>query len=712
VPPLNEILQQLEAAAGPAERAARCEQALGRIRREDDPILWANLQGALASSLAEEVLGGADVSRAGEAIRAGERALEVYTYEATPVEWAEIQLLLGGLFRARPDGDRAENLERAATALDAALRVFTHDAFPDEWLQAHYHRGPVQVFRTGGDRNENLRRALESLRIAVAGVPREDAPDVWAALQVTIAQALLDRTDDDEQAHIEEAIAALEAAVPVLGQDDASQSWILARRFLADAYLRREAGDAGDNLERGIQALEAVQQRDWPPVDVDAWTTAQANLGQAYARRHRGDRAQNRAKAIAALEAVMSAQSVTGVLPQAWDQAQAWLTLLTMHDAGYEFALKREPDLAVEEQRANETGVAALMARNAGESRLAHDPRWHVPFQLEEEAKMVQRQLAEFLGTGSAPLRGASERSELEDARQAQARLLVYQLRERQSAGRRTESLFREVQRDGRPFALFLRGFNNRVARFAQGSVMSGTGNLELFALTSLVAALAPMPVVWIVNPVESPALDLLIAEQPEDAMGFRVEAGDDWELHVRTLISAAACIVMHNASMTPGVVAEIVAVAAAGRLDDAFFEDPEAANGVTGRSNGHRIDAEAIRARTAPLAPQPVTLPPAMCPWVGGTRRIEMEREALGVEQLVGRLDALRAPEVTDLALDATAWRLAHAVLLERPDAVASALAQRAALFEGLAGEFDQAAGLAADCTRLSAEVVEIVKP
>ena len=97
---------------------------------------------------------------------------------------------------------------------------------------------------------------------------------------------------------------------------------------------------------------------------------------------------------------------------------------------------------------------------------------------------------------------------------------------------------------------------------------------------------------------------------------------------------------------------------------------------------------------------------------WLGGTRRIEMEREALGVEQLVGRLDALRAPEVTDLALDATVWRLAHAVLLERPDAVASALAQRAALLEGLAGEFDPAAELAADCTRLAGEVVEAVKP
>ena len=405
----------------------------------------------------------------------------------------------------------------------------------------------------------------------------------------------------------------------------------------------------------------------------------------------------------------MSAPSVTGVLPQAWGHAEAWLTVLAMHDAGYDFALKREPDPTVDEKRANETGVAALWARNAGEPRLALDPHWHVPFQLEEEATFVRRQLADFLANGLAPLRGASERAELEGGRQSQARLLVHQLCERQSARRRTESLFREVERDGRPFVLFLRGFNNRIARFDQGSVMTGTGNLELFALTHVVASLAPMPVVWIVNPVESPALDLLIAEEPEEAMGFRVEADEEWEKHVRTLISAAAYIVMHNASMTPGVTAEIAAVAAAGRLEDTFFEDPEAAKRVTGRSGGLRLDQEAmaaIRARTTPLAPRPATLPPAMCPWVGGKRRIEMERELLGVEQLLVRLDALRAPEVTDLALDASAWRLGHAVLLERPDAVASALAQRAARFEGLAGEFDQAAALAADCTQLAEQV------
>ena len=289
---------------GPAafeDSAQTYAAVLGKLHKDRAPKFWASLNVAYA----EVLVATGDLSRAAEMIRACERALEVYTLETTPTQWAQVQLMLGELFRARSDGDRADNLERATTALDASLRVFTEDAFPDEWLRAHYHRGPALVFRSGGNRNDNLRQALESLRIAAAGVPREAAPEVWAALQVTIAQALLDRTDAGEQERVERAIAVLDAALTVLGDETPSLSSILARRFLADAYLRREGGDADENLDQAIHALEAAQQQDWAPTDLNAWTTAQVNLGQAYARRRCGDRVQNRERAIAALEAAL-----------------------------------------------------------------------------------------------------------------------------------------------------------------------------------------------------------------------------------------------------------------------------------------------------------------------------------------------------------------------------------------------------------------------
>jgi photosystem II stability/assembly factor-like uncharacterized protein len=45
-------------------------------------------------------------NEAADAVRACEQALEIYTREKSPAQWAQIQLMLGGLLRARPDGDR------------------------------------------------------------------------------------------------------------------------------------------------------------------------------------------------------------------------------------------------------------------------------------------------------------------------------------------------------------------------------------------------------------------------------------------------------------------------------------------------------------------------------------------------------------------------------------------------------------------------------
>lgn len=667
---------------------------LDTVTKEAAPELWASLNVQYAHAL----VAGGDVLLAGDAVTACERALEIFTRETSRNEWAQIQLRLGELFRARPDGDRADNLERAAAALDAALSVFTREEFPDEWLRAHYNRGPVLVFRSGGDRDENLRCALKSLSFAVDSISRDDAPELWAPLQVTIAQALLDRSDGDPQERIEEAIRALKSALLVLPEDKPSLSWTLAERFLGEAYLLRAAGDEDDNIDSGITALEKVQGWDTSPADLDSWTVAQANLGQAYMRRRRGERALNRAKAVAALQSVVEVPVGEAVPPQGWGSALAWLALLSMYDAEHDFGPgdRKLPDEGADD------GLKALAAFYQGHQPLALDPHWRVPFHLEQDALVVERQFRAFLNTGTVPARPAGERSELEVERHDHAWSMVFQLEERRSAGLRTNALFADIQAQGRPFVLFLRGFNNRIARFASGSVVSGTGNLEWFALTRVVESVAPMPVVWMANPVESGGFDL-IAFQTQEHVGFRVEAEDGWEQNVRALISAASFVVMHNSEMTPGVLAEIAVLGEACRLDDTFFQDAEAANRVTGRVDCRPLNSTAlaeIRAHTTPRTP-PASLPVAMCRWIEGSRRTEMEREAEAVEQLVERLEETHQSVLNDLVLDASSWSLSYSILLERRSKLPGLFARQSAMFERLAGEFDQAAGLAESAAR-----------
>jgi hypothetical protein len=233
---------------------------------------------------------------------------------------------------------------------------------------------------------------------------------------------------------------------------------------------------------------------------------------------------------------------------------------------------------------------------------------------------------------------------------------------------------------------------------------MRGTGNLEWFALTELVAAVKPMPVVWIANPVESSAIDLLVSGKQDWEMGFRVESGEEWEQHVHALISAATYVVMRNRQMTPGVIAEIELLGELGRLTDTFFEDVEAA----GRADCRPLDARAltiIRSHQAPRTPS-VTLPPAMCAWVGGPRRTEMERSANAVELLVRRLETAGRPVLGDLTLDVSSSLLSGAVLLERDGQVRDLLGRRAALFGRMGEGFEEAAALADSCTQLARQL------
>ena len=688
------------------DSASGYHRILQNLTEETAPEFQASINLEYAEVLA--AIGSADA--AGEAINALERALDVFTREADTVQWANAQLMLGELFPTLPDGDGAHHLERATAALDAALEVFTADAFPDEWLRAHYQRGFVLVRRSGGHRDENLQRALESQNIATAAIPRDSAPAIWAPLQVMRAQTLLEYSDGDRQEHIEDAIIALEGALPLLG-DEALSWWISATRSLAVAYLEREAGDGGENIERGIAALESARSRDAPPADLDSWTVAQSNLGQAYARRRRGEPKQNRAKAVAALEAAVSVP-VDEVGPrQGWGSALAWLTLLTIRDADDDFLSRPGggvPEDYYSEDARFSRALEAVSAEREGREPLALDPHWHVPFLLEEETYPLQEKLMVFISTGKVPVRAAKERAELETARHSHVRNMVFHLKERRSAAHRTRALFREIQDQGHPFVLYLRGFNNRIARFDKGSQVRGTGNLEWFALTNLVAAVRPMPVVLIANPVESPAVDLLVSEKQDWEMGFRIESDEEWEQHVRALISDATYIVMHNGQMTPGVVAEIELLGELGRLADTFFEDVQAARKAVGRADCQPLDARAltiIRAHQTPRTP-PMTLPPVMCPWVEGARRTVMERSANAVEALLHRLETADRPVLDDLMLDVLSSMISDAVLLERDRQVRDLLDRQAALFGQMGEGFQEAAQLAESCTQLAGEL------
>ena len=187
---------------------------------------------------------------------------------------------------------------------------------------------------------------------------------------------------------------------------------------------------------------------------------------------------------------------------------------------------------------------------------------------------------------------------------------------------------------------------------------MKGSVLTEWFSLKHLVSSIAPIPVVWIGNPADSPVESQLANGESVHDFGFRIESGVEWEQHARALIESALFIVMHNSSMTPGVEAEIQMLCNLGRLGETFFHNAEAANQAIGRFDCSPFDSRAIEIITsyAPSQASTVTLPLAMCPWVSGDRRTTMEREAEAVDTLGKYLERIQQPQLIDLTLDVNA--------------------------------------------------------
>jgi tetratricopeptide (TPR) repeat protein len=683
------------------QSAEAYEQVLGAFNRQANPEYWA----ALNAQYAEVLLASGDLSRMGDAIEASERALEVITRKRDPIWWAHLQLQLGVLHRVCPDGDRSDHLERATAAVDAALSVFKQERHPVPSVVSR-DTDPARSVALDTTTRERLgvtgwRTAhLESLRIAVASTSRDDDPERWATLHVAMARELLElfgRTEGDHQEYIEDAISALEAALDVLSADDSARIWVVANRCLGAALLDREAGDPDHNADRGIAALEEAQRRDDPPFDLDEWTVTQAQLGLAYAQRGRGDRAANTAKAVEMFHAAMAIPFKARPW-QGWPPAQAWLTSLSMHDGEIPREAPNNPHITTDPV---EKRFAPLIAMRDCQPSLELDPHWHVPVELQVHASELQVKLREFVASGRLPRRNRKERANIEHERHSLAMKMVSHLEERRAARLRTEALFIDAQSAGRPFVLFLRGYNMRiVARYSVGVVMQGTLGLEMPELADLVDSIAPMPVVWMANPIESFVVDITIGKRKAYQVGFRVESDVNWEEDVRALMSAASFIVVDNAAsldvgnqkrvsqaatindlftfgedrrlvMSPGVVAEIERLADLRRLEDTFFKDVDAANQLTGRSDCRALADEArntMRAHETPRSP-PEPLPPAMCPWVGGSERVTMERKRVAVAELLERLEAAQRPVLTDVVLDVIYWLLSYAVLLEHPE-------------------------------------------
>lgn len=236
------------------------------------------------------------------AIAGYQRALQVYTREEFPEEWAEVKNNLGIAYREYPGGNRADNLEAAIEAYQLALQVRTFERYPAKWAATQNNLGNAYRDRIRGVRAENLELAINSYQLALQVWSPSYLPDRWAAAQNNLATAYRQRILGDRAANLESAIAAYNLALQIYTCASFPEDWAMTQSNLGNSYCDRICGNRADNLEAAIAAyqlaLQIYNRQEFP----EQWARTQVNLGTAYHERIQGDEAKNLEAAISAYQ--------------------------------------------------------------------------------------------------------------------------------------------------------------------------------------------------------------------------------------------------------------------------------------------------------------------------------------------------------------------------------------------------------------------------
>ncbi|KOP26269.1 hypothetical protein AMR41_11255, partial [Hapalosiphon sp. MRB220] len=249
------------------------------------------------------------------AIAAYESALEVYTREAFPQDWATTQNNLGIAYGDRILGERANNLESAIAAYESALEVRTREAFPQQWATTQNNLGNAYLYRILGERANNLESAIAAYESALEVRTREAFPQQWATTQNNLGNAYLYRILGERANNLESAIAAYQSALEVYTRQAFPQDWAATQNNLGTAYSNRILGERANNLESAIAAYESALEVYTREAFPQQWAGTQNNLGNAYSQRILGERANNLESAITAYQAALQVRTLE-TLPQ------------------------------------------------------------------------------------------------------------------------------------------------------------------------------------------------------------------------------------------------------------------------------------------------------------------------------------------------------------------------------------------------------------
>jgi CHAT domain-containing protein/tetratricopeptide (TPR) repeat protein len=227
------------------------------------------------------------------AIHHGRKAVEGFSKEQYPKEWANACNNLAGAYAKRIRGNRKDNLETALLYYDLALTVFDRNSFPENWAMVHDNLVSTYRDRINGEKHQNLEQALYHGSLALQVRTKEDYPEEWAHTMHAIGVAYSDRMIGNRSDNFEQAILHFNSALEVFKRNEYPDEWSEITHNLAAVYTNRIKDDHADNFEIALElGLAASEQRTLLKMP-KVWADSQRMLGTTYRDRIKGSRSRN-----------------------------------------------------------------------------------------------------------------------------------------------------------------------------------------------------------------------------------------------------------------------------------------------------------------------------------------------------------------------------------------------------------------------------------
>ena len=271
-------------------------------------------------------------TQSGEQAESGDRRIELlhsalrfYDRASFPARWAAIQSELGTSYRSRVRGDRESNLCESIRREERALEVFTAERYPEDFAGSQMNL--ANALLDIGDRSpDTVGRAINAYQAALTVFSRLTYPEMWARVHTDLATALYVRQSGDDLAT---AARALEQALDMRGEEQDPFAPAISQMNLG-LVLRSMSEKPGDeNWLRAVASLRRAHEVLSGMSSTAESRAAAQNLGHTLTRSpDRGDLEESIVLLRRVRGLLFDGGDRTGVDDCTSDLAHAWLQLI------------------------------------------------------------------------------------------------------------------------------------------------------------------------------------------------------------------------------------------------------------------------------------------------------------------------------------------------------------------------------------------------